>query len=30
MIDEQNAIESVMRFLQDGTKRTLLVRGYDK
>ncbi|PFR08645.1 hypothetical protein COK30_22960 [Bacillus cereus] len=29
MIDEQNAIESVMRFLQDGTKRTLLVRGYD-
>ncbi|MFD3219198.1 hypothetical protein [Bacillus sp. BR_7a] len=29
MRDQQNAIESVMRFLQDKTKKILLVRGYD-
>ncbi|WP_369901807.1 hypothetical protein [Bacillus manliponensis] len=29
MIDEQNAIESVTRFLRDRTKKVLLVRGYD-
>lgn len=29
MIDEQKAITSVMEFLHDENKRTLLVRGYD-
>lgn len=29
MSDEQNAVDAVLNFLKDDTRRTLLVRGYD-